>query len=58
MDLIEGALVSVASALYEPPFINMHGGGPEELFSGKENVIDGIFKKLEEVNSGVTSKAS
>nr|ABZ09826.1 putative type I restriction enzyme R protein N-terminal domain [uncultured marine microorganism HF4000_APKG8L7] len=47
-----------ASALYEPPFSNMHGGGPDELFSGKENVIDGIFRKLEEVNSGVTSKAS
>jgi type I restriction enzyme R subunit len=47
-----------ASALYEPPFSNMHGGGPDELFSGKENVIEGIFKKLEEVNSGVTSKAS
>jgi len=46
-----------ASALYEPPFSNMHGGGPDELFSGKENVIEGIFKKLEEVNSGVTSKA-
>jgi type I restriction enzyme R subunit len=47
-----------ASALYEPPFSNMHAGGPDELFSGKENVIEGIFKKLEEVKSGVTSKAS
>jgi type I restriction enzyme R subunit len=47
-----------ASALYEPPFSNMHGGGPDELFSGKENVIEGIFKKLEEVNTGVTSMAS
>jgi hypothetical protein len=47
-----------ASALYEPPFSNIHGGGPDELFSGRENVIEGIFKKLEEVNSGVTSKAS
>ena len=47
-----------ASALYEPPFSNMHGGGPDELFSGKENVIERIFKKLEEVNTGVISKAS
>jgi type I restriction enzyme, R subunit len=47
-----------ASALYEPPFSNIDGGGPDELFSGKENVIEGIFKKLEEVNPGVTSRAS
>ncbi len=46
-----------ASSLYEPPFSNMHVGGPDELFSGKENVIEGIFKKLEEVSSDVTSKA-
>jgi type I restriction enzyme R subunit len=46
------------SALYEPPFSNVHGGGPDELFSGKKNVIEGIFKKLEEVNTGVTSMAS
>jgi len=47
-----------ASALYEPPFSNMHGGGPDKLFSDKENVIKGIFKKLEEVNTEVISKAS
>ena len=46
-----------ASALYESPFSNIHGGGPDELFGGKENVIDGIFKKLEEVNTEVISKA-
>lgn len=45
------------SALYEAPFSNMHGGGPDELFNGKENVIEGIFQKLEEVNTGVTAKA-
>ncbi len=45
-----------ASAFYEPPFSNMHGGGADLLFSGHENVIEGIFKKLEEVNTGVISK--
>ena len=35
-----------ASALYEPPFSNLHGGGPDALFAGKEAVIDGIFQKL------------
>lgn len=47
-----------ASALYESPFSNVHGGGPDELFSGKENVIEGIFEKLEELNTEVTSKAN
>ena len=47
-----------ASALYEAPFSNMHGGGPDALFSGKENVINGIFKKLEEINTEVMFNAN
>jgi type I restriction enzyme R subunit len=35
-----------ASALYDWPFSSIHSGGPDTLFSGKENVIEGIFKKL------------
>ena len=35
-----------ASALYEPPFSNLHAGGPDELFAGKESVVEGIFEKL------------
>ena len=42
-----------ATALYEPPFSNLHAGGPDALFDGKENVIDGIFEKLQAVNSEV-----
>ncbi|MCB2203475.1 DEAD/DEAH box helicase family protein [bacterium] len=38
-----------ASALYEPPFSDLHSGGPDELFAGKENVIEGIFGALEAV---------
>ena len=45
-----------ASALYEPPFSNLHAGGPEELFGGKENVIEGIFDTLRAIQSGVTVK--
>ena len=40
-----------ASALYEPPSSNLYAGGPDALFDGKENVIEGIFEKLEAVNS-------
>ena len=40
-------------ALYEPPFSNLHAGGPDGLFAGRDNVIEGIFEKLEEVHSGL-----
>ena len=36
------------AALYEQPFSSLHAGGPEELFAGKPNIIDGLFHKLEE----------
>ncbi len=36
-----------ASALYEPPFSGLHAGGPEELFAGKDAVIDGLFDALD-----------
>ena len=34
------------SALYEAPFSSVHAGGPEALFAGKSNVIEGIFERL------------
>ena len=40
-----------AAALYEPPFSNLHAGGPDALFDGKGNVIEGIFEKLKAVSS-------
>jgi len=46
-----------ASALYEPPFSNLHAGGPDALFGGKENVIEGIFEKLKTVHSGLIAEA-
>lgn len=36
-------------ALYEPPFTDIHAGGPDALFAGRENVISGIFDALESV---------
>jgi len=47
-----------ASALYEPPFSNLHAGGPDELFQGKETIIDDIFQTLKLVHSGLADKAS
>lgn len=43
--------------LYEPPFSNLHAGGPDELFAGKDNVIEGIFEALKSVHSGVMATA-
>ena len=57
IDQLTARGVMDASALYTAPFSNLHAGGPDELFSGKENVIEGIFRKLEEVNSAVASTA-
>lgn len=36
------------SALYEQPFSSLHSDGPEGLFAGKPNIIDGLFQTLEE----------
>ncbi len=46
-----------ASALYEAPFSNLHAGGPDVLFAGKENVIEGIFESLRAVRAGLIEGA-
>ena len=33
-------------ALYEPPFSNLHAGGPDELFADNDDVISGIFDAI------------
>ena len=47
-----------AAALYEAPFINLHSGGPDELFSDKKTIVDDIFATLKLVHSGLDAKAS
>jgi len=44
--------VMAPAALYEPPFSDLHSGGPEALFSGKDNVVDGIFEALDGLMPG------
>jgi type I restriction enzyme R subunit len=41
------------SALYEQPFRSLHADGPEGIFAGKTNIIDGIFHALEETRPKV-----
>ena len=57
IDQLTARGVMEASALYEPPFSNLHTGGPEALFGGKKNVIEGIFDTLKAVQSGLMVKA-
>ena len=42
------------SALYEAPFSQLHAGGPDELFAGKEAVVDSLFATLGAVHSGLS----
>jgi type I restriction enzyme R subunit len=53
IDQLTARGVMDAAALYEPPFSNLHAGGPDELFAGRENVITGIFEALDAVQRGV-----
>ena len=46
IDQLTARGVMEPSALYEAPFSSVHAGGPEALFAGKNNVIEGIFEKL------------
>ncbi|MFP4077387.1 MAG: type I restriction-modification enzyme R subunit C-terminal domain-containing protein, partial [Halochromatium sp.] len=46
IDQLTACGVIEAAALYEPPFSHLHAGGPDELFAGRENVIDGVFETL------------
>ena len=50
IDQLTARGVMEPSALYEAPFSSLHAGGPEALFAGKSNVIEGIFEKLEAIH--------
>jgi type I restriction enzyme R subunit len=53
IDQLTARGVMEAEALYEPPFSNLHAGGPDGLFAGKDKVIEGIFETLRQVHSGL-----
>ncbi len=47
-----------ASALYEPPFSGLHAGGPDALFAGQANVIEGVFEALQGLHSELAGSNS
>ena len=57
IDQLTARGVIEAAALYEPPFSDLHAGGPDELFAGHESVIEGIFEKLRAVRNNVLAMA-
>lgn len=57
IDQLTARGVMEASALYDPPFTSLHSGGPEGLFSGKTNVVEGIFEALRGLHKGLDERA-
>jgi type I restriction enzyme R subunit len=47
-----------ATALYEPPFSNLHAGGPDALFSGRSTMIDAVFYTLASLQPQIQERAS
>ena len=57
IDQLTARGVMEQSALYEAPFSSVHAGGPEALFVGKSNVIEGIFEKLKTLRPEILAEA-
>ncbi len=58
IDQLTARGVMKASALYEAPFIDLHSGGPEALFAGRETVVEGIFETLRNIHSSLDRQAT
>lgn len=58
IDQLTARGVMEPSALYDAPFSNLHVGGPDALFAGKDNVVQGIFDTLKEMHSNLASQAA
>ncbi|MYC91217.1 MAG: DUF4145 domain-containing protein [Gemmatimonadetes bacterium] len=55
IDQLSARGVIEATALYEPPFSHLHAEGPDALFDGNSDVIDGVFEVLRQVNAGLVA---
>ncbi len=58
IDQLTARGVMDASALYEPPFIDLHSGGPDGLFGARSNVVEGLFETLASIQSELRAKDS
>jgi type I restriction enzyme R subunit len=57
IDQLTARGVMEAAALYEPPFSNLHAGGPDALFAGRETVIDAVFQTLKSLEPRIQDAA-
>jgi type I restriction enzyme R subunit len=57
IDQLTARGVMEASALYESPFSDIHAGGPDELFAGKEDIINAVFQTLKSLEPQVQGLA-
>lgn len=55
IDQLTARGVIEAGAQYEAPFTNVHAGGPDELFAGKDNVVEELFAALEKTTPQVAA---
>ena len=58
IDQLTARGVMPPEALYEPPFTRIHHGGPDELFTGKKDIIEAVFDQLDVVHQNVQVSAS
>ena len=57
IDQLTARGIMSAAALYEPPFSNLHAGGPEDLFAQMPDVVEEIFSVLESTRPQVRNLA-
>lgn len=55
IDQLTSRGVMPAGALYEAPFNTLDAGGPEAVFAGRDNVIDGLFEMLASAHEGLNA---
>lgn len=57
VDQLTARGVMESGALYEAPFTDLHAGGPDALFAGKDIVVEGVFGALRELHSNLSATA-
>ena len=53
IDQLTGRGVMPPEALYEPPFTRLHHAGPDEVFTGKEDIIEALFDQLDSLHRDI-----
>ncbi len=57
IDQLTSRGVMLPAVLYEAPFSTLDAGGPEAIFAGRKNIVDGLFATLATAHEGLTAEA-